>query len=89
MRVNLEKDSRTKTERGWSEKEERGRKEETRVGWNWWKKQKESFRNLWKGDRIGDKTKKYGQTMMKATRAKRTWESDEIETVLRINWTDS
>ncbi len=60
MRVNLEKDSRVKTERGWSEKEERGRKKETRAGWNWWKKQKESFRNLWKGDWIREETKKYG-----------------------------
>ena len=60
MRVNLEKDLRAKTERSWFEKEERGRKKETRVGWNWWKKQKESFRNLWKGDWIREETKKYG-----------------------------
>lgn len=48
-----------------------------------------SFRNLWKGDRIRKETQKYGLSKMKTARAKRTWKGHEIETVSRINWTDS
>jgi len=60
-----------------------------RAGWNWRKKQKTSSRDIWERDRTGKEAQEFRQTKMKIVRIKRTGESNEVETVSRINRTDS